>query len=89
MSVEEKLNVRARTLRCLAALKRCAPQLSGHSGETVKSLQKRFDGWISSIGVLADYRISLDYRLREAPRLAEALLDMLEILELQISRGRS
>jgi Heterokaryon incompatibility protein (HET) len=88
MSSNGAPNVRARSKRCLENLEAFNDRFSGRSQDIAGKLLQRFNDWIDGIGVLAEYHHSLDYRLREAPKLAGALIDMLEVLEFQIRRGR-
>jgi len=80
--------VRTRSKKCLEDLEAYNDRFFGQSHDVAGKLLQRFNAWIDGIGVLAEYHHSLDYRLREAPKLAEALSDMLEVLEHQICRGR-
>jgi hypothetical protein len=48
----------------------------------------RFKLWASNIGVFADVHASLDFRLREAPDIAELFLRQLDTIEERLEQGK-
>lgn len=80
-------SIKTRSKQCLAVLEIYSNRCTGTNQTPAGKSLCRLNDWIDGIGVLAAYHHSLDYRLREAPRLAGALLDMLDVLEFQILQG--
>jgi hypothetical protein len=47
----------------------------------------RFNSWAANIGVFADIQASLDYRLRDSPKVASMIVGVLEGLKSKLERG--
>ena len=82
-------NLSSRAAGCLRALESCCSQCDVGTRELVKQQLDRFSLWINNTGAFAGHYASLDYRLREAHNLADALRDRLDILNVQICRSTS
>lgn len=78
--------------RCLYAFQRCLRSAASVHPQEVASAEDqmgRFSLWISSLGVFAKGRASIDHRLSEAPDVREAVAALLESLAYSIDKCKN
>jgi hypothetical protein len=80
--------IRNEALKCLALLHVCVEQLKGRPLERAQEQVSRFNLWASNIGVFARFSMSLDYRLHDAPDIAEIIIGMLRVLAVRVRHGK-
>lgn len=56
-------------------------------GKVVSECQHRFSTWTKLLGVFANEKASLDYRLQRSPEVQVLVLTMLQVLERNLARG--
>jgi hypothetical protein len=71
----------------LELLESWLPSFEGNIYNQAEEQLGRLYLWASNIGVFASRRASLDYRLRDAPEVANVIIGMLEVIQVHVRRG--
>ncbi len=82
--------IATRCSACLALTKHLLPLLRANSDDSVPAIQDelgRFRVWVANLAAHRTGRISLDYRLRFADRVRNAIIELLSDLYDVLSRG--
>ncbi|KAF7553488.1 hypothetical protein G7Z17_g3626 [Cylindrodendrum hubeiense] len=80
---EQQMTIAAAAQLCLGGFQEClhlSSPLHPRDCSLVEDQIARFSSWTSSIGVFSRGRASMDHRLREAPEVRDAVIDLLETL---------
>lgn len=57
------------------------------SKDLAEEQRARFNIWAANMGVFADVRASLDYRLRDSPDIQNMIVELLVVMQRNIERG--
>jgi hypothetical protein len=79
--------IHERAIECFELLSSSLDHFDGPNREKAREQLGRFNLWASNIGVFATAPTSLDYRLRDAPVVAETFMGLLTALSVRVRHG--